>query len=163
MSVGSIFVPAGNPSLLQPVSPPNARQEATWWTWDRTAKEAASKTHRLGNRTLLFCNDLSQKYCATGSTDCKCCGSERQKKEETKHSLAPQRGPGALPTRAKAGSCSYLHALPSSLSPTSLSARLPFLPASRWIYFWCVSLSWPGWAYTCNGPSPRKPFSSLEF
>lgn len=67
MSAGSVFVPAGNPSLLQPECfLLRCQASSYWWTGDRTGREGTSDTHRLGNHRMLCSNDLTSASSTAG-------------------------------------------------------------------------------------------------
>lgn len=165
MTAGSIFVPAGNPHPLQPECfSPECQASTYWWTWDRTASEAASKIAHIGQSHAALLQWPQQTALCQRAHRLQTPWTRRAGKQENPNALPkPQRGPSAFPATAQMDSCSSLYPLPPSFSHASLSAKLFFLPTSWWIYFWCVRLSWPGLACSCNKPSPRKPFSSLEF
>lgn len=115
MTAGSIFVPAGNPHPLQPECfSPECQASTYWWTWDRTASEAASKMHILGNRMLLCFNDLSKQHCARGHTDCKHRGPEGQENKKTQTlSLSPRGAPvPSLPQLRWTAVAPYILSLP---------------------------------------------------
>lgn len=116
MSAGSVFVPAGNPSLLQPECfLPRCQASSYWWTGDRTGREGASDTHRLSNRRMLCSNDLTS---ASG----------------TARGGAPSATTGDLTGRGRRK---------PNIPPAPRGARVPSQPGSVWISVPSYTLSLP--------------------
>lgn len=163
MSAGSLFVPAGNPSLLPHFL--RCQTSRYWWTGDRTGREGASDMHRLGKpQDALHHHLTSARSTARGGEPSTNTG-DLSGRGRRKPNISPAPRGASVPSQPGTTwifVSSYTLSLPLFHKQACLLIS-PFLPASWWFYFWCASLSQPWWAYNYNKPSPRKQFSLLKF
>lgn len=113
MSAGSIFVPAGEPSFLQPERFSPKCQASSYLVNMRRNSKGSSRWNAQVGQSPAALREWPQNNSTAreGGQIANAVDQKGRKRRKPNMTPAPLRGLPALPTRAKADSCSCLHAL----------------------------------------------------